>query len=550
MKTKLNLLSAGLALAFFSTLTPLSSALADTTIDAVNRYAWGANIGWINGVADTNNGAVIGEYVCSGYLYSANVGWIALGSGAPANGIRYQNNSATDFGVNNYGLGNLIGYAWGANVGWITFEQTYGQPRVNLLTGQLSGYLWSANCGWISLNNAAAYVQTDTIRQGTLAPDGLPVAWLLSNFGTTNISANDDPTGKGMTIAQDYVAGTDPNNVNSVLRIIAEGFGPGGTTANLTWSSVPTRLYYIQKTASLTTPWMDSGLGLVSPAGGASTTTGFDDINAPTRFYRVQAVLPLPLQTYTLTTASYPPAGGSVTLSPSQPSYAEGTQVTLTAVPEPGYLFATWWGDFGAGTNPLVITVSTNITVNANFALIAPIQNYTNRFDTAPDAASWTAWWGPPIPAVSWDTAEDAEGNPASGSLKVTEAFTGAAGEQFMVFGTLANRWAWDNGLALDCTRFTNVMFDLKVEPGTCPTVNNDYGPLEIWFVDIHWNPFHVASYEVPLSATNWTHVVQPIDPELPDLNCVTGVGFHIWSNGLFTNGLTFHVDNVTLQIR
>ena len=47
-----------------------------------------------------------------------------------------------------------------------------------------------------------------------VAPDGLPIAWLLSNFGATNVNANADPTGKGMTIKQDYLAGTDPNNAN------------------------------------------------------------------------------------------------------------------------------------------------------------------------------------------------------------------------------------------------------------------------------------------------------------------------------------------------
>jgi hypothetical protein len=67
--------------------------------------------GWIGpaGLANTANGAVIGAYVCSGYIYSANVGWINLGSGSPANGIQYQNDSATDFGVNQDGLGNLRG---------------------------------------------------------------------------------------------------------------------------------------------------------------------------------------------------------------------------------------------------------------------------------------------------------------------------------------------------------------------------------------------------------------------------------------------------------
>src|ERR1019366_6222539 len=125
---------------------------------------------------DTNSGAVIGEYVCAGYFYSANVGWINLGGGSPTNGIQYQNLSATDFGVNQDGLGNLRGYAYGANIGWINFE-TNGAPKVNLATGQLSGYVWSANCGWISLSNAVAFVQTDTLSSGAMDTNGLPIAW-------------------------------------------------------------------------------------------------------------------------------------------------------------------------------------------------------------------------------------------------------------------------------------------------------------------------------------------------------------------------------------
>ena len=290
MKTKLFLL----ALISAFSLQPSAMLHAATTIDAANRYAYGANLGWMDWRGDTANGAVIGEYVCSGYLYSANVGWINLGSGSPTNGIYYQNLSANDFGVNQDGLGNLRGYAWGANIGWITFEQTYGKPKVNLLNGQLSGSVWSANCGWISLSNAVAYVQTDTIQQGASAPDGLPIAWLLSNFGTTNKSANADPTGKGMTITQDYLAGTDPNNANSLLRITAESFASGGIAANLTWDSVSSRFYYLQKATNLTTQvWSDSGLGLVSPSAGPTTTAGFTDTNAPARFYRVQAVRPL-----------------------------------------------------------------------------------------------------------------------------------------------------------------------------------------------------------------------------------------------------------------
>ena len=104
----------------------------------------------------------------------------------------------------------MRGYAYGANIGWINFEST-GAPKVDLATGNLSGYAYSANCGWISLSNATAHVQTDTIQQGPLAPNGLPIAWLLTNFGTTNVSASADPDGDGMSNQAEYLAGTNPN---------------------------------------------------------------------------------------------------------------------------------------------------------------------------------------------------------------------------------------------------------------------------------------------------------------------------------------------------
>jgi hypothetical protein len=266
-----------------------------TSIDPVNKYAYGANIGWMDwsgGTGQTATGAVIGAYVCSGYIYSANVGWINLGSGTPANGIQYQNNSATDFGVNQDGLGNLRGYAYGANIGWINFEST-GAPAVNLATGVMSGYVWSANCGWISVANAYAYVQTDAIPPGAPAPNGLPIPWLLTYFGTTAVNPNADPTGKGVTIEQDYIAGTNPNNADSLLEITGENFSPDGSSATLTWDSVPTRYYYIVEALSLNPAnWTTNGVGLISPQG-TSTTSTIADIDAPNRFYRIQVVQPL-----------------------------------------------------------------------------------------------------------------------------------------------------------------------------------------------------------------------------------------------------------------
>jgi hypothetical protein len=289
MKT-LKLYFAGFALVSAFSLQPSALLQAATTIDAANKFAYGANLGWLDWTGDNTHGAVIGAFVCSGYIYSANVGWIALGSGTPTNGIYYQNLSASDFGVNQDGLGNLRGYAYGANIGWINFEST-GSPKVDLGTGKLSGYAWSANCGWISLSNAVAYVQTDSIQQGALAPDGLPIAWLLANFGTTNVNASADPDHDGMSNLQEYIAGTNPNDASDCLRITSFKRNTLAASYNLfTWTSKPTRFYAVQYRSALNQnpTWTDYGYFSVPGVSG----TGFFDYNAQ-RFYRIRAYRPL-----------------------------------------------------------------------------------------------------------------------------------------------------------------------------------------------------------------------------------------------------------------
>ncbi len=286
-------LDASLLLAAILVFQATASVHATTTINTTNRYAYGANIGWMDGRGDTANGAVIGQYVCAGYIYAANVGWINLGSGSPANGIHYQNNSAADCGVNQDGLGNLRGYAYGANIGWIQFENT-GGPKVDLKTGNLSGSIYSANCGWISLSNTVAHVQTDTIASGADSDsNGLPDAWERVNFGAIGVNPNADPDGDGMSNAQEYLAGTNPNDASDKLMITAISATPGGTLTTLTWKSTPARCYYLQKNPGLTPSlWVDSGLGIIA-ADGTSTQRSLADTVAPARFYRVQAVLPL-----------------------------------------------------------------------------------------------------------------------------------------------------------------------------------------------------------------------------------------------------------------
>ena len=75
------------------------------------------------------------------------------------------------------------------------------------------------------------------------------------------------------------------------------------------------------------------------------------------------------IQYYTLTAAASPTAGGSVTLNPTGGSYASGTSVTLTAVPNSGYLFSSWSGGLTGSTNPATIIMDGNKTITANFVV-------------------------------------------------------------------------------------------------------------------------------------------------------------------------------------
>ena len=273
------LLLASLALA--------GAASAQTTINATVSYAWAANAGWINARGDGANGVVIGEYVCAGFAWGANVGWINFGAGAPANGIRYQNNSATDFGVNLQDDGRLRGFAWGANVGWINFEAT-GDPKADLLSGNLSGYAWSANLGWINLGDLTFNVRTDTIRRGAdTNGNGIADAWELLNFGNlTTATATSDFDRDGISDLQEYLEGTDPKDPASILRITA--VSKSASTVSLTWTSGVGRFYRIEQnpTLLLGSTWTDL-TGLFAPSGGATSSRDVTNGTAKS-FFRVR----------------------------------------------------------------------------------------------------------------------------------------------------------------------------------------------------------------------------------------------------------------------
>jgi hypothetical protein len=99
--------------------------------------------------------------------------------------------------------------------------------------------------------------------QVNLPPESF-AEWALRTLGTTNVSQNADPLGKGMTYYQQYIAGTDPLDPNSVFKFInIQPAQPSGIV--IQWSSVAGKSYSVLRSGR-------AGANYTAIATGLSTT--------------------------------------------------------------------------------------------------------------------------------------------------------------------------------------------------------------------------------------------------------------------------------------
>ena len=71
-------------------------------------------------------------------------------------------------------------------------------------------------------------------------------------------------------------------------------------------------------------------------------------------------------------------SGAGGTASPASADVASGGSVVLTATPNPNFLFDIWSGAFSSLNNPLTVTVTSNMTLTANFRSVS----FTDGFET------------------------------------------------------------------------------------------------------------------------------------------------------------------------
>ena len=113
-------------------------------------------------------------------------------------------------------------------------------------------------------------------------------AWLQSYGLPTDGSADYiDTDHDGMNNWQEWVAGTDPTNPSSVLRMVSVAHSPGAIV--VTWTSAANRSYSLERAGSLAGPPAFSLVEGQIP--GQAGTTVFTDTNAVGTgpfFYRVR----------------------------------------------------------------------------------------------------------------------------------------------------------------------------------------------------------------------------------------------------------------------
>jgi hypothetical protein len=118
--------------------------------------------------------------------------------------------------------------------------------------------------------------------------DGIPDAWELANGTDPRMpDGSADPDGDGFTNLQEYLAGTNPHDATSVLRITSISLETGNHSAALSFLAVSNRTYSIRcSTNPSAGPWQKVVDIAAVPRTGVVTVTNLP-CSGPSRFYRV-----------------------------------------------------------------------------------------------------------------------------------------------------------------------------------------------------------------------------------------------------------------------
>lgn len=145
-----------------------------------------------------------------------------------------------------------------AGTGWTTW---ISQPAFSLNGSSLAFQSWDSGLVSGDFNRAADAFAGDLSGWPALDSDGdgIPDWWMIEYFGHPTGQAGDlsrvqdDADGDGMNNLQEYLAGTDPTNPNSLLALSIAA-DESGTNLFLGWTAVSGKTYQVLSTPNLNNP--------------------------------------------------------------------------------------------------------------------------------------------------------------------------------------------------------------------------------------------------------------------------------------------------------
>jgi parallel beta-helix repeat protein len=266
-------------------------ALIGNSVSAYSSYGAGAFDCTLNNCAIASNSAA-GTFPYGGGAYS----------GAANNSILYFNTASN--GPNYYVTGqNTLNYCCtmpdAGGIGNITNAPLF----VNLTVGNLrlqssSPCINSGNNGFVSSSTDLddnPRVVHGTVDMGAYEFQGagsiISYAWLQQYGLPTDGSADFlDSDHDGLNNWQEWLAGTNPTNALSELKIISATVNRAGFV--VTWQSENTRMYYLQRSVDLSQGTFSTIQGNIAGQAGTTSYTDTNAVGSGQFFYRVGVQLP------------------------------------------------------------------------------------------------------------------------------------------------------------------------------------------------------------------------------------------------------------------
>jgi hypothetical protein len=197
------------------------------------------------------------------------------------------------------GTGNFSAVWLNSAVSGLTGSVTIGTLSVTIPAGASGSAAYAVHFDHASgsPNGFASFPKTTltglitlSSRTNSAYKDGIPDAWRLRWFGTTNnllSSSNACPSGDGISNFKKYVAGVDPNTANDFPSVNSKTPVPSGSASFIYWPTVAGKQYVIERASSLFTDTWTA----VATNTGTGGNVEFDDVSsAPVKFYRVRIV--------------------------------------------------------------------------------------------------------------------------------------------------------------------------------------------------------------------------------------------------------------------